>query len=163
MAPFYVCKMVEIHHQKKFSYIIKFILVFKKNKNYSDFKYWTLKFSNKFDVGIFFCLRLELFLIFYSLGVTFFIFNYFISNIWQFLCCLHFPLNFHKFFHFLSTRIAKLGKFETKQNVGWGAKGFNSTIECQNFIKLCYFYFYNRNENKIIFLHHKYNDFFQVV
>jgi hypothetical protein len=31
MAPFYVCKMVAIHHQEEFSYTIKFILVFSKN------------------------------------------------------------------------------------------------------------------------------------
>jgi len=45
MAFFYVCKIVEIHHQKKKVTSLIFILMFSKylDKVYSDFKDWTNK------------------------------------------------------------------------------------------------------------------------
>ncbi len=54
ISPFYVCEIVEIHHQKKFNYMINiyFNIFKKKDKVHNDFKDWTLKISNKFDVWI---------------------------------------------------------------------------------------------------------------
>jgi hypothetical protein len=51
VAFFYVCKIVEIHHQKKEVTSLIFILMFSKylDKVYSDFKDWT---SKKFQINL---------------------------------------------------------------------------------------------------------------
>jgi hypothetical protein len=64
---------------------------------------------------------LEFLLNFYSFRVILFFFKFVITTFWHFFCCLHFSLNLHYFFIFFPTRIAKLGKFETKKTCWlWG-------------------------------------------
>ncbi len=114
--------MVEIHH-KKISYInhIYFKISKKLNKVYNDLK---IKFSN-FQINLIqtflMCLMLELLqllLIFYSLGVTFFLWNLWFQFFFHFL-------NLGYFFKNFPTKIAKLRKLKTKKICwlcvwGWG-------------------------------------------
>ncbi len=106
MAPIYVSKMIEIHYQEKHLVTsLIFILIFskKKKKVYSDFKYQAHKFSNKFDVGIFYVFKVGIIKITlkpFFVRRDFFPFKLMISNILQFFRCLHFCLNLHNVFPF---------------------------------------------------------------
>jgi len=106
-GPFYVRKMVKIHHQIKFNYVINIYF----------------KISKKLMLELFMCLMLELlelFLKFYSLGATpFFFWNLWFQNSWIFFVFYIFHWIFTIFFIFFPTRIAKLRKFETKKKYWW--------------------------------------------
>jgi hypothetical protein len=110
---------------KKISYINN-INIFKFSKKRIRFimisKILLKNFQINLILELFMCLMLELLkflLVFYSLGVTFFFvicdFNFF-DNV---LCCLHFFLNSHFFFHFFPKKNCQVRKiWIQKKNVG---------------------------------------------
>jgi len=130
MAFFYVCKMLKIHHKKNSVTSFIFILSFQKNWGrfikISNIK--LKKFSNKIDVGIVYVFNVGIFLIIFKFLLV--RNSLFFFQIWDlnFLTILFCCVIFFEFALFsFPIRIAKLGKFETKQNmfvVGRGG-GFN--------------------------------------
>jgi len=95
--------------RKTFGYIIDIYFNFfkKKKKVYSDFKYQAHKFSNKFDVGIFYVFKVGIIKITlkpFFVRRDFFPFKLMISNILQFFGCLHFCLNLHNVFPFFPNK-----------------------------------------------------------
>jgi hypothetical protein len=81
-------------------------------------------FSNKFDVGIIYVLKvgfIEIILKIYSLGTTFFFFKFWIPIFWHVFFCLHFSF-------FSQTRNVKFKKLETKKTCWLGGGGVNPII-----------------------------------
>jgi len=82
-------------------------------------------FSNKFDVGIVYVLKVEIIrIIFKNLLIKDDIFFFQISCpnfLASFLfCCLHFSLNLHYFFHFFPNKNCQVKNSKPKKHVGWG-------------------------------------------
>jgi len=76
---------------------------------------------------------------------------------------------FSLFCPFFSNNNCQIRKISNqKKHVAWGGGGgFNPIIQCQNFPKLCYFYFDKGNKNKIYFyiiniMIYIYSDFFKL-
>jgi hypothetical protein len=118
----YVCKMVEMHHKTKSATSLLFILDFWKNwiRFIMISKIKTLKFSNKFDVGI-----IRISFKFILIWKVLFSLKFVISIFWQIFCCLHFfwiCIIFLKFFPNKNCQIQKNSK--QKKHVGcFGVRG----------------------------------------
>jgi hypothetical protein len=116
------------------------------DKVYSDFKDWTSKISNKFDVGIMFkvgIIRINFKFLFIRSNLFSF---HFFGNVFVVYI---FPWIYTFFSILLPTRITKFRKFETKNKM---LVGEGVLIQLFNiFTKLCCFYFSKENEGKIYF------------
>jgi len=91
-------------------------------------------FSNKFDVGIVYVLKVGIIRIsfnFLSIKSNIFFLKFLIPIFWQIFCCLHFSLNLHYFFHFFpkkNCQVKKIQNFKKHVVGGRGGGGVNPII-----------------------------------
>jgi hypothetical protein len=127
MAPFMSTKWWKLITQIFLIASLIFILTFSKklDKFYSTFWYWTLKFSNKCDVGIFYVFKVRIIKIsfkFYSLGIPLLFFKFVISNFWQFF--LLFTIFWiYNFFHFSPKNNYQVKKIQNQKKMFGGGVG----------------------------------------
>jgi hypothetical protein len=103
IAPFYVCKTMEIHHQKKHSTTsLIFISIFSKklDKVYGDFKDWAENLLNKFDVGIVYVFNVGIIQIYFK--ILFIRNNLFSFKNFESFLLFTFSFEFTHFFTFFS-------------------------------------------------------------
>jgi len=121
------------------------------DKVYSDFKDWTLKISNKFDVEIVFkfgIIKINFEFLFNKNNYFFFQIFYF-KFLATFLLFTTFPWICTFFPHFFPKKFLKWGKFKTKKNMVVKERRLVQLFNA--FTKLCYFYFSKKNEGKIYY------------
>ncbi len=130
LAPFYVCKMMEIHYQK--IYLITsliLILMFSKflNKVCNVFKDWAQKFSNNFDVWIAYVFKVGIIFKFLLISSNIFSFKFWSQNFGIFIVVYIFLWIFIIFFNFFSNKnyyVSKIPKNKTCRLERW----FDKTI-----------------------------------
>ncbi len=105
---FLIHKMVEIHHTKKFNYIINIFLYIIYNI-FQDCLVFSISFMLKLFTG-FKVWVIEIIFNFLSIKKTFFSLKFFISKFWSFYFCSCLFLKFHYFSKIFPQKITKLQK-----------------------------------------------------